>query len=358
MKRSSRCMLSAFVALSLLSGAPSAVQAESRKVPHVQGVAELPAVPRKVAVLGLAALDTLDALGVDLAAVPAPPSGESTVRWPAHLVAKYSGDRYVRLPAAARDGGADPRIAGIKDLRPDLIIVDGRGGGQLDALKGIAPIVDLSVSNTSLVASVAQNILTVGAAFGREKEAGDRLHALLGEVRALHEQAAKQGTGLVMFAVGNRVMPQQPDARFGMVYELVGIRPALRPDEGQGLSTGRPQAAAPADDSPEARAAAEAAQKERQVAEERYLSEVMAREPDWLFVVDRNAAFGEAKAAETMAATPAVANSKAWREGKVVFLDQDGANWYLMAGGLGLLEKSVRQVKAAFDAGKGAGMRR
>lgn len=354
MNRLKRCMFAAGAALGLLAGSVTAAQAEdARKLAHAQG-AGLPAVPAKVAVLGLAALDTLDALGIAPAAVPALPAGESTVRWPAHLLARYADERYLQLPGVARDGSnADQQIARIKTLGPDLIVVDGRSSGPVDALKGVAPILDLSVSNASFVASVAQGILSVGAAFDRERETSARLHALLGEIRTLHEQAAEQGTGLVMFAAGSRVMPQQLDARFGMLYQVVGIRPVLRPDEGQGLSTGRPQAAAATDDSPEAKAAADAAQKARQAAEERYLSEVMAREPDWLFVVDRNAAFGDAKAAAAMAATPAIAGSKAWREGKVVFLDQDGASWYLMAGGLGLLEKSVRQLKDAFDAGKG-----
>ncbi|WP_168734267.1 ABC transporter substrate-binding protein [Pseudothauera nasutitermitis] len=336
----------------ILSGAPVVSSAQAggpRQIAHVQGITEVPGIPARVAATSLSGLDTLDALGIEVAAVPAPPSGESTARWPARLLEKYGQDKYAKIGGGrAREGEANPQVERIKALKPDLVVVDGRSRNLYSELKGAVPVIDLSVSNASFIASVVQNILGMGAAFGQERQAGEQAHALLGKVRALHEEAAKQGTGLVLFAVGNRVMPQQVDARFGMIYEVSGIRPVLHATESQGLFTGRPQGA-PAADTPEAKAAAEAAQKARQEEEARLFAEVMAREPDWLFVVDRNAAFGEAKAAEAMAATPVIANSRAWRAGKVVYLDQDGASWYLMAGGLGLLESSIRQIQEAFD---------
>lgn len=326
---------------------PSAQAAEPRKVANVT---EIPAAPKKVAVLGLAALDTLDAMGIEVAAVPAPPSGDSGARWPQHLIEKYAQDKYVKISGGrSTEGDANPQVAQLRDFRPDLIIAVSRG--SLDTLKDIAPTLDLSTSNASFVDSVVQNILTLGATFGREKQANEKAYELLDSMRRLRESAVSQGTGLVLFAAGNRVMPQQFDARFGLVYDLIGIRPILTPTDGAGgLSSGRPPSSAPVDENdPAAVAAAEAARKERQAAEAKYLADVMAREPDWLFVVDRNAAFGDATAAEAMATTPAIANSRAWQQNKVIYLDQDGANWYLMAGGLGLLEQSIQQIQAAFD---------
>ncbi|MFT3721846.1 ABC transporter substrate-binding protein [Pseudorhodoferax sp.] len=306
---------------------------------------------RKVAALNLGALDTLDALGAAVAIVPAPPAGESTARWPRHLLAKYAHERYVKLVSGrAEEGQPNPQVQQLAALKPDLIVSGGRGrGSSTDAFKAIAPVVELSIDNARFVESVARNLVALGTALGQEALGRNHADALRAWVRALHASAAGQGTGLVMFNVGNRVMPQQADARFGMLYELIGIRSVLTPADGAGLSSGRPPAnRAAATDDPAAKAAADAEQKTRQAAEAKYLADVMGREPDWLFVVDRNAAFGEPKAAETMAATPVVANSRAWKQKKVVFLDQDGASWYLMAGSLGLLESSLRQVEAAF----------
>ncbi len=339
--------------IALLGGIafPSLHAAEARQVTHAQGTTEIPATPRKVAVLGLAALDTLDALGIEAAAVPALPAGDSTTRWPAHLLEQYAQDKYVKISGGGRssqESEGNSQLAQIKAFGPDLVVVTDQNAFK--TMKEVAPTIDLSVSNTSFVDSVVQNILTLGAAFGQEKQAGEKAYELLASMRALRESAAKQGTGLVLFAVGNRVMPQQFDARFGLIYDVVGIRPVLTPTDGAGgLSSGRPPAAVTVDENdPAAKAAAEAAQKARQQAEAKYLADVMAREPDWLFVVDRNAAFGDAKAAEAMAATPAIANSKAWQQGRVIYLDQNGP-WYLMAGGLGLLQQSIRQIQAAFD---------
>lgn len=338
--------------IALLGGIafPSLHAAEARQVAHAQGITEIPATPRKVAVLGLAALDTLDALGIEAAAVPALPAGDSTTRWPAHLLEKYAQAKYVKISGGGRsqESQGNPQLDQIKAFKPDLIVVTGQNA--FDTMKTVAPTIDLSVSNTSFVDSVVQNILTLGAVFGREKQAGEKAYELLASMRTLRESADKQGTGLVLFTVGNRVMPQQFDARFGLIYDVIGIRPVLTPSDGAGgLSSGRPPAAANVDENdPVAKAAAEAAQKARQQAEAKYMADVMAREPDWLFVVDRNAAFGEAKAAEVMAATPVIANSKAWQQGKVIYLDENGP-WYLMAGGLGLLQQSIGQIQAAFD---------
>lgn len=345
--RSPRHSLRNAFALSLLGFALSALATPPLTIFHAQGVTELPATPRKVAALNVSTLDTLDALGIDVAIVPAPPGPQSTARWPARLTQKYAGNHYTQLSGGQGD---NPQAAQLQALQPDLIVLDGRARSQFKALASVAPTLDLTVSGASFVDSVVQNVLTLGKAFGQEAQANARAYQLLAQVRALREAGAKQGTGLVLFAVGNRVMPQQPDARFGMFYEVAGIRPILLPTEGQGLATGRPAAAgATAPDTPQAKAAAEAAQKAKLEAENRYLADVMAREPDWIFVVDRNAAFGDAKAAETMAATPAIANSRAWQQKKIVYLDQGGANWYLMAGSLAVLEGSIRQTQAAFD---------
>ncbi len=307
--------------------------------------------------MGLAALEILDALGIEAAIVPAPPAADANMRWPDALAKKYASDSYVKLVSAggrsAPQNAPNPQVEQLKSLKPDVIVLDSRSRGLQDQLKSIAPVVELGISNTSLVDSVVQNILTVGAAFGKERQAIEKANALLDDVRAVREAAARQGTGLVLFGVGNRVMPQQIGARFGMLYDVIGIRPVLLPGEGEGLSTGRPSASIPEDADAATKAAAEAARQTQQAAEARYFAEVMARDPKWLFVVDRNAAFGPAKAAEAMAATPVISNSTAWKQNKVIYLDQGGAAWYTMAGSLGLLETSLRRIKAEFEKHEG-----
>jgi iron complex transport system substrate-binding protein len=305
----------------------------------------------KIAAMSWGTLELLDALGVEPAIVPAPPAADAVTRWPDALVKKYAQEKYAKLTTIAgrpSQDGPHPQAARLKALKPDIIITEVRARNNTD-LQAIAPVMDLGLSNASLAESVVQNLLALGTKFGKERQASLRAQALLSDLRALRESAAKQGTGLVLFGVGNRIMPQQVNARFGMLYDIIGIRSALHPDDGAGLGQGVPPAPPAATDDPAAKAAAQAAQKARQQAEEKYLSDALAREPDWIFVVDRNAAFGPAKAAETMAATPAITRSKAWQQKKVIFLDHDGASWYLMTGSLGMLEKSIRQIRTAFD---------
>lgn len=352
LRRRSRSIVAA-LALGLLAPGLALAQASApRSLAHAQGVTELRGDHKKVAVLSVPSLELLAALGIDAAIVPTPPAADAASQWPAGLMERYAGEGTVKLVNVGRRAAAEgpnPQVEQLRQLKPDLIISDSRTRNLYPDLQGIAPTIELAGGGTSQVDAVVQNLLLVGAVFDRDAQASAKARALLEQVRSLRDRAAGQGTGLLLFAAGERVMPQALDARFGFVYEVFGIHPALAPREGEGLSPGRPGAAIPEDADAATRARLEAERKTREAAETRYFADVMAREPDWLYVVDRNAAFGPAKAAELMAAAPVVNGSRAWQQRRVVYLDGDGASWYLSAGSLSLLERSLARIGAAFD---------
>ncbi|SHE79297.1 iron complex transport system substrate-binding protein [Lampropedia hyalina DSM 16112] len=76
---------------------------------------------------------------------------------------------------------------------------------------------------------------------------------------------------------------------------------------------------------------------------------MLQREPDWLFVIDRSAAFGErANAAAVLQASAAITGSQAWQRKQVLHFD--GREWYLAGGSPSAVERAIRQFSQALDA--------
>ena len=73
---------------------------------------------------------------------------------------------------------------------------------------------------------------------------------------------------------------------------------------------------------------------------------ILKTNPDWLFVIDRDAAVGRGgAAAKSMLDNELVAQTTAWKKGQVVYLDP--VNWYLIGGGLTSMQASVDQIARA-----------
>jgi iron complex transport system substrate-binding protein len=304
-------------------------------VSHARGSTTLAGTPRRVAVYDLGALDLLQALGVDVVAVPG-------ARMPKHLAA-YDAARYAKVGTLF-----EPDLAALKAAQPDLIICGGRSASKFEALSAVAPTIDLSTSTQSFVASVTGNLLMLGRIFDRQAQAAAKAEELLVATRGLQAKAQKAGKGMLLFVAGQGIAPQVAQTRFGILYELIGIQPAVVAAD---LPPARPRAApqpAPAAGSPEA-AAAEAARRQEAAQREAQLATLLDKvKPDWLFVLDRNAATGgQAQAPELLSANAAIQRTPAWTRKRVVHLD--APSWYLVGGGYTVLQDTITQVATAFE---------
>ena len=337
---SRRCAIAGLASLLL---APTVwAQSGGLLVRHANGETRLPGTPRRVAVFDLAALDILQTLGVEVTAVP-------KAQFPAHLAA-YGADKYIKAGTLF-----EPDAAALRAMQPDLIIVGSRSASKYADMSAIAPTIDLSTSTQSFVGSVVANMLTLGRLFDRQAQAAAKAEELLLATRTLQAKGAKAGKGLLLFVAGQGISPQPAQTRFGIIYELVGITPAvvasdLPPPRARAVA-GQP--AAPAAGSPEA-AAAEAQRRRDAELREQQLATLLAKvQPDWLFVLDRNAATGgQAQAEKLLAANSAIQQTPAGRSQRVVHLD--APSWYLVGGGYGVLENTIAQVGKAFDLGRSA----
>lgn len=278
-------------------------------VAHAQGETVLAARPQKVFTMDLASLETLDALGVEIAGVVG-------THIPAHL-SKYRDSKYLKIGSLF-----EPDYETINAAAPDLIIVAGRSSPKYTKLSKIAPTIDLTTDDSAFLASSFRNARTLGRIFGKEAEVEARIAEVEAAMRSVRDKAQAAGRGLIILTTGGRMSAYGPQSRFGALHSDFGIRPAVesldRAIHGQGVS----------------------------------FELILKADPDWLFVVDRDAAIGQSgRPAAQLLDNPLVARTTAWQNGHVVYLDP--ARWYLVGGGLVSLRENANQIVEALGAAPG-----
>ncbi|HWK67687.1 MAG TPA: siderophore ABC transporter substrate-binding protein [Rhizobiaceae bacterium] len=298
-----RRIFGATIAVVAMLGVPAAALADEIRIDHAKGQTVLPENPKKVIVFDLASIDTLDALGVEIAGVP-------NGKFPAHL-AKYGGDAFAKVGSLF-----EPDLEAINAAQPDLVIVGGRSSAKYDAVAAIAPTIDLTVDQTNFVASGKKNAETLAKLFGKEAEAKQKLATLDATIVKTREAAANAGKGLIVLTTGGKMSAYGPGSRFGVLYSDYGVMPAR-----EDLKTSNHGQAAS-------------------------FELILETNPDWLFVIDRDAAVGrEGQSAAQYLDNELVAQTTAWKNGQVVYLNS--ANWYLIGGGLQAMQQNAEQIGKA-----------
>jgi iron complex transport system substrate-binding protein len=278
--------------------------AETLSITHASGTTEVSRQPAKVVILDLAALDLADSLGIPVAGVP-------TWRMPPDLV-RYEAASYAKTGSLF-----EPDYEAIHALKPDLIVVGARMREKYARLAQIAPTIDLSTDPKDFYASVARNARLFGELFGKQTEVEQRIRQLERSTAALQARGKRAGRALIVLTTGGKITAYGKGSRFGALHEQFGLQtadPALKPAiHGQIIS-------------------------------HEYL---LKTNPDWLFVIDRDAAIGAAqgKSARQLLDNPLVAQTRAWKQDQVVYLDP--ARQYLTSGSLRTEQAIVDEIDSA-----------
>ncbi len=285
----------------------AAAQPATQTARHGQGETAVPRSPQRVVVFDIAALDILDALGVEAVI------GLPTTPLPNHLAA-YGAERYAKLGTLF-----EPNYEAVNAARPDLIIIGGRSAPKYADLSRIAPTVSLFADDGPHIDAVAKNTEMLAGIFGRQ----DRAATLITEMRtAAADVAARtpsRGRGLIVLTTGTRMSAYGPGSRFGLIHDTLGV-PAAAPNltvsnHGQAINS----------------------------------EFILQTNPDWLFVVDRDAAIGRPGAAMRLLDNPLVRQTKAWKANQVVTLDP--IDWYILPGGIQATRQMIAQIAAAYARG-------
>ncbi|MBD9652363.1 siderophore ABC transporter substrate-binding protein [Ensifer sp. ENS09] len=296
---------SLLVAAVMTAGGASVAMAETLKIEHSSGVTEVEKNPKTVLVYDFGMLETLDMLGVAVAGVPGsavPPSLE-----------KYKADTYAKIGTLF-----EPDFEAINAAEPNLVIVGGRSQAKYAEVAKLAPTIDLTSDDKDLIGSVKKNAEILGEIFGKEAEIKASIAKLDSSIEALRGLAAERGTGLILLTTGGKISAYGKGSRFGALHDVFGIKPA----------------------DPELQVATHG-----QAVSYEYILET---NPDWIFVVDRDAAIGQqAQPAAALLDNELVRQTKAWKDGHVVYLDS--AKLYLTASGLKSQQDIVDQLAQALS---------
>ncbi|MFD0588773.1 siderophore ABC transporter substrate-binding protein [Paenibacillus sp. GCM10027627] len=280
------------------SGAPSEIV-----VKHELGETTVKVNPGKVVVFDYGTLDTLDKLGVEVASVP-------QTNIPAYL------DKYKDAKYANAGGLKEPDFETIDGLSPDLIIISGRQADHYEELNKIAPTIYMGVDAANYMESFKTNVNTLADIFGKQAEAKAALEEIEASIKAVHEKATAGGKkGLIILTNEGKISSFGPGSRFGIIHDVLGVAPV---DPGIKADTHG-----------------------NEVTFE-YIAE---KNPDYLFVIDRNTAVaaGE-KGVKQSIENDLVKNTTAYKDGKIVYLDPQ--YWYLSGGGLISVAEMVKEIGA------------
>ncbi|WEJ33073.1 siderophore ABC transporter substrate-binding protein [Devosia sp. SD17-2] len=280
--------------------------AQDKVITHAQGETTISGVPAKVLVQDWATLDNLAALGVPVAGVPSSNA-------PGYLADAIPADV---LPLGSL---FEPDFEGIAASEADVYFVSGRSAAAYETGKDILPTIDLSVNNTAIIDGLKENLTKLGEIFDKQDKAAELIANVDAKVADAKAAAEGKGTALVLVTNAGKLGVYGPDSRVSWVYNEVGMPSALDSvkdgDHGGDAVTFE------------------------------FLLEV---NPDWVFVVDRDAGTTEnTGAAQALLDNELFNQTTAAKEGQIVYLDAQAA--YITMNGYQAVTLLLDQVIAGLQ---------
>lgn len=276
-------------------------KAEVVTVKHEYDTTEVAKNPEKVVVFDFGSLDTMDALGV----------GDSVAALPKQNIPSYLS-QYDKEEIANAGGLKEPDFEAINEVQPDLIIISGRQADSYDKFAEIAPTIYLAVDEKDYVNSFKKNVETLAEIFGKEEEAKTKLAEIDKAIEDTKENVPADKKGLIVLSSAKELSAFGPGSRFGIIHDVLGVSPAdakiKEGSHGNGVTA----------------------------------EYVFEKNPDYLFVIDRDAAVGEKSTLKETVQNEIVAKTNAAKEGKIISLDPEV--WYLAGGGLESVAQMVKEV--------------
>lgn len=269
---------------------------------------EVPYNPQRIAVLDMASLDILDALGVAQGRVVG--SASTSLDY----LQGYVTDSSIANLGTIKEADLEAVMA----CQPDIIFIGGRLSASYDDLSQIAPVVYLATdTELGVVESVRQNASTIASIFGLEEQ------ALMAEfdsrIAALEEFAAGK-TAIVGLVTSGSFNVLGNDGRCSMIGREIGFD-NIGVDAEIDTSTHGNEAS---------------------------FEFIVDKDPDYIFVMDRDAAIQTegAKLAQEIVENELVMDTRAYQDGHIVYLAHP-AVWYTAEGGITALDIMLTDLEIA-----------
>lgn len=268
---------------------------------------EVPYDPERIAVLDMAALDILDNLGLGDRVVG---SASTSLEY----LTKYGENEEVANLGTIKE--AD--LEAVMECSPDVIFIGGRLASSYDALSEIAPVVFLSTdSELGVVKSVTKNANTLASMFGLEDQVSEKTKGFEERIAALKEKAEGK-TALVGMTTSGSFNLMGNDGRCSIIGVEIGF---------DNLT---------------------AAESTSTHGNEASFETVVQKNPDYIFVMDRDSAIGAdgAQTAKEIMENELVMGTTAYQNGHIVYLEHP-AVWYTAEGGITALDIMLSDLEGA-----------
>lgn len=268
---------------------------------------EIPYNPERIAILDMACLDILDSLGV----------GDRVVGMASTSI-EYLQDYATNSELANLGTIKEADLEAVMACEPDVIFIGGRLASVYDQLSEIAPVVYLSTdTELGLVESVRQNATTIASMFGLEDEVESQM-ADFDERIATLNGIAEGHTALVTMFTSGSVNALGSDGRCSLISNEVGFVNIT--DDEVTATHGN----------------------------EISFETVVEKNPEYLFVLNRDAAIGSdgADQAQEVVENELTRNTQAYQDGHIVYLEHP-AVWYTAEGGIQALDIMLRDLEGA-----------
>ena len=279
------------------------VLAETVTIETYTTPAELRVSPDRIAVFDIAALDTLDALGVVVAGVVSP------------LFVDYVED----TAEGAQSVGTlfEPDFEAIAAGDYDLLIAGGRSSRVAPELAEIAPTIDMTIWEDTVGQGLAR-LDAYGEVFDKQDEAAALRAVFETALEEAKAAVSDEGNALIVMTNGPTVSAYGANGRFGWLHTALDL--------------------------PEAVEAVEEATHGEAISFEF----IRDANPDVLIVIDRAAAIGQdGDAAAKTLDNALVHETSAWSNGNVIYLNS--ANVYISNGGIQSMTQIVTQFATTFS---------
>ncbi len=259
---------------------------------------EVPYNPERIAILDMAALDILDSLGVGDRVVG---SADTSLEY----LSDYAGNESIENLGTIKEADLEAVMA----CEPDVIFIGGRLAASYDALSEIAPVIYLSTnSELGVVESIRKNAGTIASLFGLESE----VDALMADFDARIEALAAFAEGnnaIVGLCTSGSFNVLGSDGRCSIISVEIGFENL---GDGDVTSTH---------------------------GNESSFELIVELNPDYIFVLDRDAAIGTdgAQLAREIVENELVMETDAYQNGHIIYLEHP-AVWYTAEGGIQALD--------------------
>lgn len=203
----------------------------------------------------------------------------------------------------------------INEVKPDLIIIEGRQEEYYEELSEIAPTILLGTDGTKYFESVKFNVNIIGEIFDKETLAEESIKDIENRLKDIQGKNEKSSALLLMVSEGSMSVFGE-GSRFSSIYNEFGFKSADTNIEvsnhGQDISY-------------------------------EYL---LSKNPDYLFVIDRGAVTGsDAASAKEIVENDVVKGTNVYKNGNIIYLDAEA--WYLGGSGLMSTEIMINEIEEA-----------